>query len=313
MPRIDPIDISDLERVALGARRPEDIAVSREGDVWISDRGGACARIKPDGRLHRIGQAGGLPNGICFDHHGQLVIANLGGFIGEPGPLQRLDPDRGRVDVVCAEVAGRALQSCNYPLVDSAGRIWCSHSTWGHPADALFGGLDDGFIFVVGPDGEARVAADGLRFPNGLAMDADETHLYVCQTAGCDVLRFPIESDGQLGRPGRYGPTLGLEPEPGFRELPPKDRSAIGCTDGCAFDVDGNLWVTLFVANKVVVITPSGDVATVLSDPDATVLQNPTNVTFDGHDLYIGSDTASYVVKARTAARGMPLATQRRP
>ena len=171
-------------------------------------------------------------------------------------------------------------------------------------------------MFRCDADGTVTVAAAGIKFANGMAFDDGERHLYVCQTTGCDVLRYPLHDDGSLGSPQRYGPKLGythLEVQhqrPLTREL----RSQLGATDGCGFDQEGNLWVTLVLANKVVVITPAGEVVTMLSDPSGQVLRGPTNVSWGGpdlRDLYIGSVVADYVVKVRSPVPGLPLVHQR--
>ena len=81
---------------------------------------------------------------------------------------------------------------------------------------------------------------------------------------------------------------------PDQRPLPVEWRSRLGLTDGCGFDVDGKLWVTLVMANKVVAITPEGEVVTMLDDPEGKLMRNPTNVSWGGdglRDLYIGSIT----------------------
>jgi gluconolactonase len=72
--------------------------------------------------------------------------------------------------------------------------------------------------------------------------------------------------------------------------------------------------VTLVMANRVIAITPKGDVVTMLSDPDGRTMRHPTNVTWGGadlRDLYIGSITTDYVVKVRSPIPGMPLVHQR--
>jgi gluconolactonase len=312
--QLKTMELSDCEKIGLGARRPEDVAVSATGEVWLSDQGSACARVDGDGSLARTGAAGGAPNGINFDLEGRIVIANFGGPEDGRGPLQRLDPVTGEVEVICAEIEGRTLYGCNYPLTDSTGRIWCSHSTWGPLRDA-FAGRDDGSIFWVSPEGEVRIVAEGIRFANGIAMDEGEEHLYVCETTGCDVLQYPIAADGSLGAPTRYGPKLGLEVREvqDSRPLSAEVRSQLGVTDGCGFDAAGNLWVTLVMANKVVAITPSGDVVTMLSDPEGRIMRSPTNVSWGGsdlQDLYIGSIATNYVLKVRTPIPGMPMAYQ---
>ena len=93
----------------------------------------------------------------------------------------------------------------------------------------------------------------------------------------------------------------------------PANRSTQGATDGCAFDQEGNLWVTLVRANKVIVITPARKVETVIEDPSGDVMDWPTNVSFGGpdlRDLYIGSVRKGYVLHARSPIPGAPLVHQ---
>jgi gluconolactonase len=102
---------------------------------------------------------------------------------------------------------------------------------------------------------------------------------------------------GQLQRPGEPAP------EPG----------ELGYTDGIGFDAEGNLWVCLPAANKVVAIQPDRSVVTVFHDPTGAVINHPTNVTWGGadlKDLYIGSIRADYVLKARSPVAGQPLVHQ---
>ena len=98
------------------------------------------------------------------------------------------------------------------------------------------------------------------------------------------------------------------------RPLTPELRSQLGPTDGCGFDQEGNLWVTLVLANRIVAIRPSGEVVTVLSDPRGELMRSPTNVSWGGsdlRDLYIGSVVNDYVVKTRSPIPGLPLVHQR--
>jgi len=183
------IPLSALTKRGVGLKRPEDVVVSRDGRVWASDEASACAEILPDGTLRRTGKAGGRPNGINMDRQGRILIANFALDTGDPGGLQRLDPRTGAIEMLCAEVGGRALKASNYPLVDREGNVWCSHSTFDRAGSAA--GSGDGFVYRVRPDGRAEIMAEGFHFTNGLAMDPDESHLYVCQTMGNDVVRLP--------------------------------------------------------------------------------------------------------------------------
>src|SRR5204863_202330 len=87
------------------------------------------------------------------------------------------------------------------PILDRAGNVWCSHSTYDRARSEQ--GLADGFVYRVRPDGRAEVMASGFTFANGLALDSDESYLYVCQTMGRNVVRLPIRVDGSLAPPKR--------------------------------------------------------------------------------------------------------------
>jgi len=306
------IPLSACRKLGVGVQRPEDVVVGADGRVWASDQQSACAQLLPDGTLRRVGNAGGAPNGINMDAEGRIIIANF-----EAGPVQRLDVERGTVEVICSAVAGRSLTASNYPILDRNGTIWCANSTFTQPWQQALDGRADGILFRVRPNGAADLMAEGIQFANGLALDADESHIYVCQTTGCNVIRYRIRSDGTLGPAEPFGPVLGTpfpqNVDPG--NLPPPEQMAqVGLTDGCGFDVEGNLWVTLVAANRIVAITPRGDVVTVIHDPHGEMMRQPTNVTWGGadrRDLYIGSITNDYVIQARSPVAGMPLFHQR--
>ena len=307
---LSAIDLSSLERLGLGLARPEDVVVGHDGRVWASDQQSACAEILPGGGLRRVGNAGGEPNGINMDPQGRIIIANFGN-----GLLQRLDPATGTIDVLCAEIGGFKLRTSNYPIIDSAGNIWCSHSTSSVPFTDSLDRRADGLLYRVRPDGTAEIMAEGLQFANGLALDADESHIYVCQTTGCNVVRYAIKSDGTLGKAEQYGPLLGeyAWPLPAADTAAPGGHRRLGFTDGCGFDAEGHLWVTLVAANQIVAITPAGTLVTVIDDPSGTVLTTPTNVTWGGADmcdLYIGSYATNYVLKTRSPVPGLPLVHQ---
>jgi gluconolactonase len=304
-----PIPIESLRKVGVGLRRPEDVVVGGDGRVWASDQASACAEILSDGTLRRVGKAGGAPNGINMDTRGRILIANFGLGTAPTGPLQRLDPATGGLEVFCDAIDGKPLVASNYPIVDRAGNVWCSHSTWDRARSEQ--GLADGFVYRVRSDGRAEVMASGFTFANGLALDADESHLYVCQTMGRNVVRLLIRADGLLGPAEPYGPVLG---EPAFPGATPAERARFGATDGCGFDADGNLWVTLVLANKVIAITPKREVVTVIHDPTGELMSWPTNVSWGGpdmRDLYIGTIRRDYVLHARSPVPGLPLVHQR--
>jgi gluconolactonase len=309
------IAVQAFTKLAVGIERPEDVVVGRDGRVFAAEHQCAVAEILPDGGFRRLGPAGGAPNGINMDAQGRIVIANFGIYDRQPGPLQRFDPATGEHETLLTEVGGRRLTSSNYPVIDSAGNIWCANSTDAETWPQALDGRPDGFLYVLRPDGSSAIVAAGLKFPNGTALSADERWLYCAQTTGADVLRFEILEGAQLGPGERYGPVLGtlMPGTPDPHSLPP-DPSDLGYTDGIGFDAEGNLWVCLPAANKVVAITPTLEMVVVVHDPSGETVNHPTNVTWGGpdlRDLYIGSIRADYVLHARSPVPGQPMVHQR--
>ena len=310
------IDVKAMQKIGTGLERPEDVVVSKSGRIFASDHQCSCAEILPNGSLNRIGPKGGAPNGINMDENENIIIANFGIYDGEAGPLQKLNTKTGELINLVEKVENIALTSSNYPIIAKDGTIYCTHSTSAEAWPLALDGREDGFIFRITPNGTTDIIAKKLKFANGCCLDENETHLYVNQTSGGNVLRFPIRQDGTLGSAEEYGPMLGIIPD--FADpdnLPnPEDRADWAFTDGNGFDQEGNLWVTLPSANKLVAITPAREVFTVAHDPSGEMLNTPTNVSWGGSDLcdlYVGSISSNYVVHMRSPIPGMPLIHQR--
>jgi sugar lactone lactonase YvrE len=309
--------VTGLHPIGRGVDRPEHVAVAADGRVFASDKASAVAEFFDDHTIRRIGQAGGEPNGIALDRNGHFLIANWG-----LGLLQDLDPVTWAITAVLSgQLDGRPLRWLNFVLVDSAGALWCSVSTMADDLiDTIARGTADGFIFRVAPDRRsARVVADAVNFPNCMALDRNEDYLYVVRTVPADVVRFPIEGE-TLGPPEPFGPPLGgrrpdeFGPDHGRFLADPQVGRRWGMADGCAFDADGSLWVTLVLTNRVVAIRPDGTATVVLDDPEGALLKSPTSIAWGGHDMrdvYIGSISTPYVLKGRSSVPGLPMGHQR--
>ncbi|HVV30356.1 MAG TPA: SMP-30/gluconolactonase/LRE family protein [Mycobacteriales bacterium] len=314
------IRVTDLVSVGHGLDRPEHVMVTRDGRLLASDKSSAIGEVSPDGTLRRIGAAGGEPNGFAVTATGShALVANFG-----HGLLQQVDLQSGAITVLARdEAAGHSIRWINFALVDSAGAIWASVCTQNDDLqDTIRSGRADGLIVRFDPDGSnPAVVAQDVNFPNCMALDRDEQHLYVVRTVAADVVRYPIGADRcTLGPQQAYGPPLGERRPDEFGAqaaalmADPAVTRRWGMADGCGFDAAGNLWVTLVFPNRVVAITPEGQAVTVLEDPDGALLKSPTSVAWGGPDLrdvYIGSLASPYVVKGRSSVPGMPMVHQR--
>ena len=315
--------LSDVSIIGRGVKRPEGVAACRDGRVYAADGNSTVAQIMPNGSVRGLGRRAVEPNGVNLTLDGSaLLVAEFGSH-----ELLRCELATGDVTVVCDSIDGRRLTRPNYPVVTSDGTVYCTSSTASDVIDCIVHAYDDGFVCRIRPDGTADIVADGLQLPNGLAVDAAEEYLYVARTSVGDVVRFPIAGDGSLGAQEPYGPPLGDRTEWGddavrfaWGDNPIQDfttwnselQPRWALPDGCAFDVDGNLWVTLAGRNAIVAIQPDGNVCTVVDAADELVVR-PSTVAFGGADLrdvYIGSAEAPYVVRGRSSVPGLALAGQ---
>jgi sugar lactone lactonase YvrE len=311
------IGVTGLHPVGRGVDRPEQVVVAGDGRVFASDKASAVAELIDENTVRRMGQAGGEPNGIALDRNGHVLIANFG-----LGVLQDLDPVTGAITAVLGgQLDGRPLRWLNFVLVDSVGALWCSVSTMADDlVDTIARGTADGFIFRVAPDRQsAQVVADAVSFPNCMALDRNEDYLYVVRTVAADVVRFPIRGE-TLGLQQRFGPPLGdRRPDefgPQYSQFLADEQlyRRWGFADGCAFDADGNLWVTFVFPNRIVAISPDGRATVVVEDPDGALLSGPTSIAWGGQDMcdvYIGSILTPYVLKGRSSVPGLPMVHQR--
>ncbi len=311
------IRVTGLAPWGHGLARPEDLAVTSDQRVFASDANAAVSEILPDGSIRPIGVAGGEPNGINLTaDESHMFIANAGTHA-----LQLVDLDSGEVRTFCDRVGDLPFSNANYPAVADDGAVYCSVSTQMDDFQmSIVEGCDDGVIVRVDESGHAEVVADGLKFPNCMAFDAGKEFLYCAQTSGCDVVRFAVNSDGSLGKTEQYGPPLGDRDVYGdeavhavwgdqeIRNFETADLSvfyAWGGVDGCAFDAQGNLWVTRATRGDLVAISPELGLLEITCEGEALLM--PTSVTFGGEDMrdvYIGTLFMPHVLKGRSSVPG---------
>lgn len=321
----------DLQFVGTDLQRPECILAERDGTLWSADARGGVMRISPDSSQRLIAQQadshfagtadlarrfteGTLPNGLAFARNGDILISNFG--------TDRLEvmTREGASRVLYDSIDGKPIGKVNFVLRDSKDRIWLTVSTriknW---MEAIRPGLDDGFIALADERG-LRIVADGLHFTNEVRLDAKEEYLYAVETCGRRITRFRVGNDGSLSQREIFGPS---------------DFGPAGFPDGCAFDSYGNLWVTLVMAERLVALTPDGELLTLYDDGKPEKIAaleagyqtgRPTpeqmmetrssvtpwiaSVTFGGPDLrnaYIGTLFGTNIPWFRSPVAGLPM------
>jgi gluconolactonase len=308
-PRLTP---DAFQPVLEGIDGAEGLATAPDGMLAFSCSNAAVGLRAPDGTVRYLGEPIAT-GGLAFDPQGRVIAASVGALHGREGPLRRIDPATGAVEVLAAELEGRRLVTSNCPVVARDGTIWCSHTGWS--LGNIGTTATEGFIYCITPDGRARIVARGLRGVNGLALGRGDRQLHAAMTAEGRVRVWDRLDDGALRPAGFAGPPLGAvvpdQMAAAIRTMPAAQRGATGYCDGLAFDRAGTLYVTLPFANKVVAITPTGRLSTLVHDPAGRRVRFPTNLAFggpDGRDLFVVSRDAGMIVRARMPLAGLPAA-----
>ena len=261
------LDPAAVRTVGVGLQRPECILAERDGTLWTADARGGVVRIRPDGTQDLVAArpsahfdterdmagsllSGTLPNGLAFAQDGDILVANLG-----TDALEVMDRE-GRVRTLHDTIDAHPLGKVNFVLRDRRGRIWITVSTMLDPwSDAIGRHVADGYVAVLDGHG-LRVVADGFAFTNEIRFDAEERWLYVAETTAKRVTRMRIADDASVLEREVFGPgSLGA-----------------GLVDGITFDAYGNLWATMIFADRLVALTPDGELLELFcdGDPEAT-------------------------------------------
>src|SRR5204863_4353920 len=95
-----------------------------------------------------------------------------------------------------ADLSGIAKGTIDDMIVDGLGRAWVGDLGFDLPPPPDRGAV--GRIILVTPDGTKRVVAEGLRFPNGIAVSPDNARLVVAEMDGACLADYDVAPDGGL-------------------------------------------------------------------------------------------------------------------
>ena len=211
--------------------------------------------------IHLYADCGGGPNACMLGSDGAVYITQNGGTVGawraevmgRPS-IQKAWPD-GRVEEVCAQVAGIGLQAPNDLTFGPDGRLYFTD-----PADYLPNDRRPGRIFALEPDGSGELLEDVPdAYPNGIVAEPDGSLVWV----------ESYERRVYRKRPGKPSELIHQLPE---GHVP----------DGLKIAANGDLWITTFMSGGVDVVAPDGTPRDFLETGGV-----PLNCVFDGETLVI--------------------------
>jgi sugar lactone lactonase YvrE len=158
--------------------------------LWFSNWGAQeVIAVDLEGRSEVVAR---VPTTIpfCIDWlpDGRLLIVS-----GPERLLLRREPDGSLVTHL--DLTALSDHSLNEIVVDGRGNAYLN----GAGFDLMSGGeFAPGIVALVTPDGSARQVADGIAFPNGMAVTPDNSTLIVAESYGRRLTAFDIAGDGDL-------------------------------------------------------------------------------------------------------------------
>jgi gluconolactonase len=219
------------------------------GQVYAVDIGERTAR--------QIAQTAGFALGLAVDGRGRVLVCD-----GADGALWVVAD--GSATRYLSKVGERDLMMPNYPAFGPDGSLYFTDSgEWKQ---------DRGAVLAIAPGGEARVLDTTLtRFPNGCAVTADGSELWVIQSEGEDVSRIDLRSGGSPETVVRLPGTV---------------------PDGIAFTEAGGAVISCYRPDRIYHLDAGGELSILAEDPQGTLLAAPTNICFagPGRDLLISAN-----------------------
>jgi len=214
----------------------------REGRLWFSDWGAGRVWSVAQGEVPIVEAE--VSSLMCIDFlpDGRLLMVSP----EAGGRLLRREPDR--TLVTHADLSTVTQVGWNDIVVDDHGRAYVNSIAFEFPG----GEFRPGQVVLVGTDGSVRTVAEGLAFPNVMAISPDGSTLVVAESYGERLTAYDITDDGLLGEPRTWAATPGDHP------------------DGICFDASGALWYADVANQHCVRLREGGEVLdTVDSDRGA--------------------------------------------
>lgn len=200
--------------------------------IWFADwAAGQVIALDPDGTHEVVLNVASFP--MCFDFlpDGRLLVV-------DSARRQMLRREADGSVVTHADLASISDKPFNDIVVDSSGRAYVNNINFDFPG----GEPQPGFVALVTPDGDSRVIAGDLAFPNGMAItDAGRT-LIVAESYGNRLTAFEIGDDGILGDRRVWAVT-------------PDDHP-----DGICVDADGAVWYADVGNRRCVRVREGGEI-----------------------------------------------------
>jgi len=142
-----------------------------------------------------------------------------------------------------AELGAVSTKPWNDIVTDGRGNTYVNNIGFDFPA----GEFAPGLIALITPDGRVRQVADGLAFPNGMAVTPDNSTLIIAESYGGVLTAYHIAPDGDLTNHRVWADLHGAAP------------------DGICIDAEGAVWFAEVPGRRCVRVREGGEVLRTIS------------------------------------------------
>ena len=188
----------------------------RDGRLWFSDmHDQEVSTVDLEGNRETVVRVPTQPSGLGWLPDGTLLVVSM-----TDKKLMKLVDGRLELHADLSHIAGF---HCNDMVVDAQGRAYVGNFGFN-----LYGGEAPcaAKLAMVTPDGEARVVAEDLMFPNGTVITPDGKTLIIGETFAGRLTAFDIDDDGSLSSRRTWA---------NVRQPP----------DGICLDTEGCIWLAV--------------------------------------------------------------------
>ena len=217
----------------------------RDGRLYVSDfYTHRVLAVAMNGTTETVAHVSQQPSGLGFLPDGRMLIVSM-----RDRKVLRREFDGSLIEH--ADLSGLAPGYLNDMLVNHDGQAWV-----GNFGFDLMGGAPacSTVLICVEPDGSARVVAEGLGFPNGMALTPDGRSLIVAESTMNRLSAFNVSS-GSLGERWTWA---------AFGDPPTSTAVAeiLGqvdvAPDGICLDAEGAVWVADAAHSRLIRVAEGG-------------------------------------------------------
>ncbi|MHA2128391.1 MAG: SMP-30/gluconolactonase/LRE family protein [Promethearchaeota archaeon] len=207
----------------------------RNGRLFFSD---AAARkvisVDENGNSEIVVELQDYPSGLGFLSDGRMLIVSM-----RKRYLMRLDPEGLKIH---ADLSKLTEFNCNDSVTDTYGRTYVGN--WGSKTPEP--PSDPTCVILVSLNGQARIVAENLSFPNGCIVTPDCNTFIVAESEGGRLTAFDIELSGDLKNRRIWAEIEDFSP------------------DGICLDEEGAIWVANPAKAEVLRVLEGGEITSTI-------------------------------------------------